>query len=196
MPEEPRFAERLSLGPVVVDVGYDFIGMPTARTIGHVLEAADLGGEISVTLHQYTGDPDDLYEGDPPEGSIEMWKLLLAEMKDMLARCFIFCRMRVAGAELLGARLEADDEKNLDAAIEELGKEFMLVKPEHALQAIEKRHRGEQATAGWLAHLATFMEAQQEDPGEDITFGEAVDRHEKGTEDLRRLVEGEAGEDE
>jgi len=57
MPEEPCFAEMLSVGTVVVDVGYDNIGMPTAGTLEHLLEGAALGGEISVTLHRYTGDP-------------------------------------------------------------------------------------------------------------------------------------------
>jgi hypothetical protein len=35
------------------------------------------------------------------------------------------------------------------------------------------------------------MEAQQEHPDEDIDLSEAMDRYAKGTEEVRKLVEGE-----
>src|SRR5215211_4532168 len=77
------------VGRVYVDVGIGFDGLfaPEARTTVPTLGAADLGGEISVGLDGY-GDHD-LEQELPPLGSVELWKTLLVNMRDMRARCMV-----------------------------------------------------------------------------------------------------------
>lgn len=57
----------------------------------------------------------------------------------------------------------------------------------------EEAERAKQAMEHFQARLE-FLRAQQREEGEDITFGEARERHQEGTEQMRRMVEGDEDE--
>jgi hypothetical protein len=195
--DEKNMADLLYVGTVYVEAGY-YGGTPTAETISY-LGGADLGGQISVELVQYTfGDLADLFEGDPPVGSVEMWKKLIVEMRDMLARCFVLGEMKMVGGERLSSEVDEQEDKNLDQAITQLAddKEKFTIKitPEIAIKALAARARDEQAIRENLKAMLAFIEAQQYREGEDITLEEAAKRHQEGTERLERMMDDDDSE--
>lgn len=195
---EKSLADMLYVGTIQVDVGVDWaFGTPTARTVVPTLGAVDLGGEISTELLAYEDEDEPPSDDYPPFESVEMWKMLLLQMRDMLARCFIFGKMRVnVGLSELAVSEGAAD-KNLDQAITELGDENFLiaVTPEIALSALSAREEDNERLQRGLEAMLGFVEAQQSREGENITIGEAVDRAQQGAEDMRRMVEGEEPEE-
>lgn len=192
---EQSISDLLYVGTVHVDVGYDG-GGPTAETVEIGLGGMDLGGTIRVDLVRYAFGDEDLYKDDPPDGSVGMWTMLLTEMRDMLARCFLFGQMRVV-SDTLGRSLDEEEEKNLDQAISELGDEDFSIRitPGLALNALLGRDREERAVRDGLMALVGFIEAQQDHPDEDITLEDATKRQQEGTERLERMAEDEDDEE-
>jgi hypothetical protein len=188
-----------NVGTVYVDVGYDVLGTPAAETLAGYINTVDLGGTISVTLLQYMGDdPDKLDEDDPPFGSVGMWKMLITEMRDMLARCFVLGEMKMGGDGRLGFQLDKEDEKNIDQAFRELADDDLTIKitPTLAVEALQVRARHEQAVTDGMERLVELMEAQQDHPDENITLREAMRRKQEGTELLKRMMEDDEEADE
>ena len=197
--DEKNLADMLYVGTIYVEVGVDWsMGTPTAQTVVPTLGATDLGGEISTQLVSYE-DEDTPPKGYPPFESVEMWKMLLTQMRDLLARCFLSGEIRISVGLASGIEeVEGEAEKNLDAAITELGDEHFLipVTPEHTIAALTSRKEDNERVQQVLETLLGFMQAQEEYEGEDIGIGEAVERGKRGTEKIRRIVEGEGDEDE
>jgi hypothetical protein len=190
--DEKTAGDLFHVGPIFVDVGYT--DCPEARTNDGVLGAVDLGGEIVVRLYEYGeyGDEDGELDPDPPDGSVGMWKMLLTQMRDMLARCLMFGRMHPMwrGSE------EEEGYKEFNQAAAELGEDFFNTTPGTAVAALRERAREDENTRAFWEGLGRFMEAQQERPDENITLGDAVERHKERTDEVRKIVEGEeAAED-
>jgi hypothetical protein len=194
MDENKALADMLYVGTISVDVGYGPGGTPQAATTD--IGGADLGGVLSVELIEYLYGDEDIPDGHPRTGSVGMWKTLLTQMRDHLARCFVFGQMRMTEWNFVTD--DAEDEKNLDAAITELGDEHFLipVTPEHAMAALASRKEDNERVRQGLESLLGYTQAQQEYEGEDISVGEAVEREKKGTENIRRIVEGEGDQPE
>jgi hypothetical protein len=158
---EQSVSDLLYVGPIHVDVGYD-MDAPTAETMDE-LGAMDLGGKISVDLVRYAfGDEEDLYEDDPPPGSVGMWKMLLTQMRDMLARCFLFGEMQVVSDRLGHALKEEEEEeaKNLDRAVTELGEEYFKITPGLGLEALKGRARDDRDFTDGLKWLGQLMQEE------------------------------------
>ena len=182
MDDEATFADLLYVGPIYVEVGY-CMGMPRAKTASAVLGSTDLGGEISVELPEYAfGDEE---EGAPPYGSVEMWKMLLTQMRAMLARCMVFGEI-----DPLWDGPTEEGHKEFSQATDELGDDFFEITPAVALEALRARARADEASMRALEQLGEFMEAQQSHPDENITLSEAMKRREEGAAKVRKIVEG------
>ena len=154
---EKSVSDLLYVGLIYVDVGYAW-DVPTAETMD-VLGAMDLGGKISVDLVRYEFGDEYLYEDDPPLGSVEMWTMLLTEMRNMLARCFLFGEMRVA-SDTLGSRLDEEEAKNLDRAVTELGEEYFKITPGLGLGALKGRARDDRDFTDGLKWLVRLMQVE------------------------------------
>lgn len=158
---EQSVSDLLYVGLIYVDVGYA-MDTPTAETMD-VLGAMDLGGKISVDLVRYAFGDEYLYEDDPPPGSVGMWKMLLTEMRDMLARCFLFGEMRVLSSERLRCTLEREEDegaKNLDQAVTELGEEYFKITPGLGLGALKGRARDDRDFTDGLKWLGRLMQEE------------------------------------
>jgi hypothetical protein len=154
---EQSVSDLLYVGLIYVDVGYA-MDTPTAETMD-VLGAMDLGGKISVDLVRYAFGDEYLYEDDPPPGSVGMWKMLLTEMRNMLARCFLFGEMRVSG-DRLDSFLDEEEAKNLDQAVTELGEEYFKITPGLGLGALKGRARDDRDFTDGLKWLGRLMQEE------------------------------------
>jgi hypothetical protein len=198
MDAEKTILDLCYVGTVYVDVGYN-MDIPTAETFDGWLGAVDLGGTISVNLLRYmSDDPDELSEDDPPSGSVGMWKKLIIEMRDMLARCFVFGEMKIGGGGWLSRQLDKEEEKNIDQAFRELADDDLTIKitPALAVETLQVRARHEQAVTDGIESLVEFIRAQQDHPDENINLGEAMQRQQEGTEILERMLEDDEEADE
>jgi hypothetical protein len=155
---EQSISDLLYVGTIHVDVGYAW-DVPTAETID-VLGAMDLGGKISVDLVRYQFGDEYLYEDDPPLGSVGMWKMLLTQMRDMLARCFLFGEMRVLSSERLRWAVKEEEDRNLEQAITELGEEYFKITPGLGLGALKGRARDDREFTDGLKWLGRLMQVQ------------------------------------
>jgi hypothetical protein len=158
---EQSVSDLLYVGTIHVDVGYDF-DVPTAETVD-MLGAMELGGKIRVDLARYPFGDDYLYEDDPPLGSVGMWKMLLTQMRDMLARCFLFGEMRVLSSERLRWAVEEEEEedaKNLDRAVTELGEEYFKITPGLGLETLKGRARDDRDFTDGLYRLGRLMQEE------------------------------------
>jgi hypothetical protein len=155
---EQSIWDLLYVGPIHVDVGYDF-DVPTAETVD-MLGAMELGGKIRVDLARYPFGDDYLYEDDPPLGSVGMWKMLLTQMRDMLARCFLFGEMRVLSSERLRWAVKEEEDRNLEQAITELGEEYFKITPGLGLGALKGRARDDREFTDGLKWLGRLMQVQ------------------------------------
>jgi hypothetical protein len=173
-----EFAGRLYVGTIYVDVGYD-MDVPAATTDDSIFGALDLGGTVSVDLPQYLFGDEERGEDDPPMGSTQMWMILLARMRNMLASCWLLGQMKpqVMGSRLTN-QLRPEERENLGRAIELLGEEFFEISPEVAFAAVAARHEQDRQFQDGLHAVFEFIVLYQE-PGENITIEEALRRAEK-----------------
>jgi hypothetical protein len=183
---EQSVSDLLYVGPIHVDVGYD-MDVPTAETVD-MLGAMELGGKIRVDLARYPFGDDYLYEDDPPLGSVEMWKMLLTQMRDMLARCFLFGEMRVLSSERLRWAVEEEEEedaKNLDRAVTELGEEYFKITPSLGLEVLKGCARDDLAFRDGLKWLGRRMQVEglarglNREKRRKMTIGEFLDHGEE-----------------
>jgi hypothetical protein len=174
----------LYIGEILVNIDTEWSsGDYTATTYNdHVFGHVALGFEISVTAFAY--DPED-EEKDRPVA--EVATELIEGMRHALARCFIFGEMRLVND--LG--LEDEDWKVFQEVWDALAKEegYFEITPLLTVEACKRQVEQDEATGEFLEYIGELMESQQRHEGENITFGEAMDRQKKGAEQLRRIVE-------
>ena len=177
--------ELLYCGDVGVDVGFTLSGgFVEARTNSTLMNYADLGGEISVTLYE------DVLEDK--DGGIyvrpEAWAELLREMRDMLARCFILGRMVVSSEGLLFG-VDEENSKSIEEAEKLLGEEFFYITLDTVMRALKARRDEEtKVREGWqmLANLMAedgLRRGLNKEKREEMTIGEAFGPKEDEGED-------------
>jgi len=180
---EDKLAAALNVGNLLVDVGYDGMGTPAARTETEYLGAFDLGGTISVDLPAYAftefGERTEGEENEPTDGSVEMWMILLAAMRDMLASCFVLCQMDPRMGDIYGGHLDDAERENLGRAIDVLGKDFFRVDIDRAVQVIKARSDRDSHMRGGMTAISQWMQSYKRAGEESITIGEALRRAEE-----------------
>ncbi len=176
--EPQRIREALYVGEILVDISPNLIGGYNAKTANdNVLGPVELGFEISVTAY----DADD-YERE----SADMVREVIDQMRHALARCFIFGKMR-----LMGDGLDAEEWGVVEKVRNALPGGHLEITPALAAEACLRQQERDAALGAGFEKMLEFMEAQQERSDENITFGEAVKRQDKGSEEVRKIVEGE-----
>jgi hypothetical protein len=87
--------------------------------------------------------------------------------------------------------LEDEDWKVFQEVWDALAKEegYFEITPLLTVEACKRQVEQDEATGEFLEYIGELMESQQRHEGENITFGEAMDRQKKGAEQLRRIVE-------
>ncbi len=168
MDENKTLAEMLHVGTVYVDVRYDYMDGLEAKTDDMMLGAMGLGGEIKVSV---------VGSYEPGKITKEAWAELLTEMREMVARCFLFCEMSVGTFE----PLDPEDEKSLDAAITELGEDFFVVGPDDAIASLMKRETRDENQRAFWQHILGMLDEEAERRGlseeekYDLTLGDVLD---------------------
>jgi hypothetical protein len=174
MAEEKTLLEMLYVGEIAIDVGYD-MSTPAAKTETNYLGAPELGGDISVTLHEYF-DGESEFEGDPPADSVEMWAKLLVQMRDMLARCFVLGTMKVVQGGLFYGELWDEPRENLETAMQSFDEDFYEITLEKAGKAIRAREAEHERIVGGFKAMKMIADSVKKHPFERITMGEVFDR--------------------
>ncbi len=97
--------------------------------------------------------------------------------------------------EELSFSLEDGFDKEAQALLDEAQSKFTdedLTPTIEQFESSRQRHRAmDERARQRFVDLMRFVESQQADEDEDITAREAYERHEKGTQEMRRIVEGE-----
>jgi hypothetical protein len=78
--------------------------------------------------------------------------------------------------------------EEFNQAVDQLGQEFFNINPSPELL---KHAREDEAFRKGLEVLRAYIEAQKKREGEDLTLGEARERQQEGSEQVRRIVEGD-----
>jgi len=192
MTQEHDFGGLFFVGPIYVEVGTGAHGDYEASTKNAVFGAVELGGTISARLGygEIEGYDPALDEEDTfKENSPEMWVELLTRMRDLLARCMILGTMVVVPSELF---LDENEQKVLTKVLHSLPEEFFEITPELAIRLLKERAERERKATERLEATVEMMDAQKARDDENITLGEAMKRLVRGTDEVRRIVEGEA----
>jgi hypothetical protein len=129
MSEQQTLEDLLYVGPVNVSLHYDRCGTATAKTMD--VPGPYQGSEIHLTVHD-----EDYADALHLFGCPEMWKDVLRSMRGTLARCAVIGEVHPAPAKRL---TNAETEKNLAQAIEELGKDFFTITLETARATLAER---------------------------------------------------------
>src|SRR5215216_3228531 len=128
---------------------------------------------------------DDGLEGD----RAETWKRVMRDLRHGLALAVRFGTMELVFDS--DAALDEEDKRFAVAAFDALTEEERTITEEDVARAHEEEARRAMRTAAFFGRLGEFTEAQQQHPDENITIGEAAERHKKGREDVRKIVEGD-----
>ena len=159
----------------------DVIGDESSLYVKHEVSCL---GESWIVCSRYLGDPsldDDWKEDTQPE-----WRRLFKEMRHALALCF------QPGVMVLGSDFwEMEEWDAAKAAFDSLSEEERRIDFAFIGRALARESKALEKEAKFWMVLHEFHKAQQEHPDEDLSVRDAYERHQKGTEDLRRRVEGE-----
>jgi hypothetical protein len=194
-PEE--LAGLLNMGTIFVEIELDeALGGLTAKTMNDMLFGpVELGFELTVSaidLDYY----EDAYDERTPEQQAQKIEELVREvlegMRLALARCFLFGKMRPGTSGML----DEQTDRALDKVLAEKDEEYFLITLRLTQTALQEQANRDEAFMGFLNHMGELMESQQASPDENITIGEALDRQEKGAEQVRKIVDGDEPEEE
>ena len=171
--DEEALGNLFNVGPIFVEVSYDDSAGAVARTNDPWLAALGRGEEIAVHLDEY----------DVSKGHIAMWQALLQQMRDELEERMILGQMHPAW----GGPAYGEGYEQFARAVHTLGKEFFTIK---ASRELLQQAREDEDFRKPFELLKRFVEAQQQRT-EEITLGHAVERHKQGTEEIRRIEQGD-----
>jgi hypothetical protein len=177
----PQWINRaLYVGGILVEISDDFDGYKAETANDGVLGPVELGFEISVTAY-------DLDDNDNAREDADMVREVIDAMRLALARCFIFGKMEFVH----GGMIDDEGWEAVEKVRDALPEGYLEITPALAAEACLRQEEREAAMDAWLESVGELMEAQKRHPDENITLGEAAERQEKGSAEIRRIVEGE-----
>jgi hypothetical protein len=119
----------------------------------------------------------------------EGWEAILRDLRHGLALACQVGKLVLVFDSI--SALEDEQAEAAEAAFAALSEDERRITFEDVARAHEEEAERSNRMAAFFERLGEFTAAQQQTPDEDITIGEAIERHEQGSEKVRKIVEGE-----
>lgn len=198
--DEQKPTNALYVGTILVEIAVDGpLGDYVARTFNdHVLGPTELGFDVSFTAHEDLEDDDDARTVEEIVQEIKdaevvtevideaVVRELIDGIRFALARCCIFGKIELVNDGFVGDR----DWKVVEKVRDELPAEYFEITPALFVEACSRQEEKDAALGAFLEQVGELLKSQQQHEDEDVTVGEALDRQKKGSEEIRRIIEG------
>lgn len=150
-----------------------------ARTLGVTLADSLRGGRATLELSVGVEIVAHGFDDDPAESFREA----IRDLRHGLALVGMVGKMRF----ILDAMYEEESEEAAKEAMDSFAEEEVTITLSDVTRAHDEEVARLQRERKRFAEMAEFVRAQQGAGDEDLTLGEAIARHEEGTERLQRL---------